>query len=153
MTYTIKIDISKCLYLADYLAAKYTSGILQLPKNHLIHRKLRLLLKSDDKYITNYQENYIELSIPRSDYIDIRLFNKLSRIGENEIIRTFRDEMWKDFDDFAIKSSVLNDNTIVHSFIEDHNLSIDTYDMIRKHLQRIPENTEKIRKKIARIDG
>ena len=150
MTYTIRINISTCTYLANYLATKYGYGILQLPKNHLVHRKLKHILKHEDRFITNYREDFIELSIPRSDYIDIRRFNKLSNIGEKEMVRTFRDEMWKDFDDFAIKCNCLNQNTIVHTFIEDHNLDIDTYDMFRKHLQRIPENTEKLCKKYAR---
>jgi hypothetical protein len=149
MTYTIRIDISTCTYLADYFAAKYGSGILSLPKNHLIHRKLVLILKHDDRFITNYHQNFIEIAIPYSDIIDIRKFNKLSKPGENDIIKTMRNEMWKDFDDFAIKCSVLELTTIVYSFIEDHNLSEDTFDMFYKHLQRLPENTEKIRKKVA----
>ncbi len=149
MTFTIRINVSTCTYLADYFAAKYGSGILNLPKNHLIHRKLVFILKHDDRFITNYQDNYIELAIPYSEIIDIRRFNKLSWYGEQEIITTMRNEIWKDFDDFAIKCSVLGINTIIYSFIEDHNLSIDTYSMFRKHLQRIPQNTEKIRKKVT----
>jgi len=150
MNFTVKIDISTCTYLADYFASKYGSGILQLPKNHLIHRQLVFILKSDDKYIINYQQNYLELAIPRSDYIDVRKFNKLSTTGEKSILKTLRTEMWKDFDDFALKCNVLETNTIIYSFIEDHNLNVDTYDMFRKHLQRLPQNTEKIRRKVAR---
>jgi len=149
MNYTVKIDISNCGYLAAYFATKYNPGILELPKNHLIHRKFVLILKSDDRFITSYRENYIEIAIPQSDIIDTRKFNKLSLNGEKEIIRTMRNEMWADFDDFAIKSSILSPTAIVYLFIEDHNLQVDTYDMFLKHLQRIPQNTHKIRKKVA----
>lgn len=153
MTHTIKIDISKCTYLADYCAAKYGSGTLSFPKNHLVHRRMQMLLKSEDRFIKSYRSDFLEIELQVYRRIDTRRFNKLSSVGEAEIIATLKNEMWADFDAYALECECLEKKTVIYSFMEDHNLSEDTYDMLRKHLTRLPEKTKKIRSKIATSRG
>lgn len=153
MDLTIKIDISKCTFLADYYAAKYGAGILDFPKNHLVHRRMQMLLKPDDRFIKNYRSDFIEIRLQVYRRIDTRRFNKLSSIGEAEIIATLKNEMWADFDAYAIECECLEKKTVIYSFMEDHTLSEDTYDMFRKHLTRLPEKTNKIRSKVATSRG
>lgn len=150
---TVKIDISKCTYLADYCTAKYGTGILEFPKNHLVHRRMQMLLKPDDRFIQNYKTDFIEIALQDYRRIDTRRFNKLSFVGEAEIIATIKNEMWADFDSYALECECLEKKTVIYSFMEDHNLGEDTYDMFRKHLTRLPEKTNKIRSKVATSRG
>lgn len=141
---TIKIDISKCTYLADYFAAKYGTGTLDFPKGHLVHRRMQMLLKADDRFIRNYTSNYLEIALQVYRRIDTRRYNKLSSVGEAEIVATLKNEMWADFDSYAMERTCLERKTVIYLFMENHNLSEDTYDMLRKHLTRLPEKTKKI---------
>ncbi len=141
----ISINLKRYNYLKGYFALKYDGAEpLALPKGHKIHRKLEILLTCNTQCFRVYADNFLELQLPKFEFINTDSYNKLTNRGEHYILQTLRNEFFADFEDYADEFRELGSRLIVDSFIEKNKLDAALFDMLIKHLQRRPEKTKKL---------